>query len=166
MQKISTNCEILPGKINDAPAIAAMLGALSREIGDEDRFCTSTETIVQHGFGKTPLFHCLIAVHGEETLGLVLFFPTYSTTMATPGLYVQDLWVAKAARSAGIGKRLLARAAITGADMWGATYLGLTVYDDNPKATRFYETLGFDIFKNENSMRLTNRNFSDLMSIK
>ncbi len=166
MQKISTNCKILPAKINDAPDIAAMLGQLSREIGDGDRFCTSTATIVQHGFGNTPLFHSLIAVHGEEKLGLALFFPIYSTTMATPGLYVQDLWVAKAARSTGIGKRLLAGAAVQGADMWGATYLGLTVYEDNLKAMRFYQSLGFDIFKDENPMRLASRNFIDLMSIK
>ncbi|MCP5038597.1 MAG: GNAT family N-acetyltransferase [Rhodobacteraceae bacterium] len=166
MQKSSTTCIIHPAKIDDAPAIAAMLGALASEIGDEDRFCTSTETVIQHGFGKMPLFHSLIAEQGEETLGLALFFPVYSTTMATPGLYVQDLWVARAARGTGVGKRLLARAALQGADMWGATYLGLTVYADNPKAARFYKALGFDIFTSENPMRLTRRSFIDLKDIE
>ncbi len=94
--------------------------------------------------------------------GLALYFPGFSTTMAAPGLYVQDLWVSGAARGAGLGKRLLAAAATHAAETWGAQYLALTVYEDNPKAQVFYEALGFGLHKSENPARLTGQKFEAL----
>ena len=156
--------DIRLGSSEDAGAIAGMLQRLAADIGDGDIFRSDEAAIRRYGFGPSPLFHTMMAMEGDEPLGLALYFPGYSTTMAAPGLYVQDLWVADAARGAGLGVRLLRAAADHAAKAWGAAYLALTVYQDNPKAQAFYQGLGFELHQSENPMRLTGGAFQALMA--
>jgi len=130
-------------RIEDADAIAVMLRQLASDIGDCDSFRSDADTIRRHGFGEQPLFQCLIAEGLGENLGLVLFFPLFSTTRGKPGVYVQDLWIAGSARGQGLGTRLLAAVAEYAASQWQAAYMGLTVYADNATAAAFYRQLGF-----------------------
>ncbi|MFP1631917.1 N-acetyltransferase family protein [Zhengella sp. ZM62] len=134
---------IRPAEPGDAEAIAGMLAALARELGDGERFLTTPETIRRDGFGPDAAFACLLAVREAEPLGLVLFLRYYSTHRAAAGVYVQDLWVAPAARSRQLGEHLLQAAASHGAAEWGAAFLQLTVHPHNAAALRFYERLGF-----------------------
>jgi ribosomal protein S18 acetylase RimI-like enzyme len=157
--------EIRMGRAEDAAAIAGMLQALADDIGDGDIFRTDEATIRRHGFGTAPLFHCMIATQDQAYTGLALYFPGFSTTMAAPGLYVQDLWVSGQARGAGLGKRLLAAAAAHAAETWGAQYLALTVYEDNPRAQKFYQSLGFTAQESENTMRLRGGSFQALKAL-
>ena len=154
--------EIRLGTSGDAGAIAGMLQNLAADIGDGDIFRSDEAAIRRYGFGPSPLFHVMMAMDAGAPLGLALYFPGYSTTMAAPGLYVQDLWVSSAARGAGLGARLLKAAADHAAKAWGAQYLALTVYQDNPKAQAFYQRLGFDLHRQENPMRLTGGAFQAL----
>lgn len=132
-----------PAAPGDAPAIAGMLAKLAGELGEAGRFATTPETIRRDGFGPEAAFACILATRDAEPLGLVLFLRYYSTHRAASGVYVQDLWVAPAARSRGLGERLLRAAARQGAAAWGAAFLQLTVHDHNAAAMRFYERLGF-----------------------
>ncbi len=157
--------DIRLGTSGDAGAIAGMLQNLAADIGDGDIFRSDEAAIRRYGFGTSPLFHAMIAMKGDAPLGLALYFPGYSTTMAAPGLYVQDLWVSGAARGAGLGARLLRSAADHAAKAWGAEYLALTVYQDNPKAQAFYQRLGFELHQSENPMRLTGGAFQALTAL-
>ncbi|MCW2305990.1 GNAT family N-acetyltransferase [Rhodobium gokarnense] len=127
----------------DAERIQSMLARLAVDLGETTAFASSTEILRHHGFGEEPLFHCLIAERDGTAVGLVLFFPEFSTLRGMPGVYVQDLWVDRALRSSGLGKRLLAAAARHGAASWQAGYMKLTVHLDNPRAERFYRRHGF-----------------------
>lgn len=127
----------------DADAITAMLGRLAAEIGDGDKFLCDADAIRRYGFGETPLMQFLIAEGDGRHHGLVTFFPLFSTIRGKPGVYVQDLWVSEKARSQGLGDRLLGAVAARAAAQWRAAYLGLTVYEDNPRAVEFYRRLGF-----------------------
>lgn len=142
---MTDDLHIRQGTPGDAEAIAGMLAALAGELGDDERFLTTPETIRRDGFGPDAAFVCLLAVREAEPLGLVLFLRYYSTHRAAAGVYVQDLWVAPAARSMRLGERLLQAAARHGAAEWGAAFLQLTVHDSNAPATRFYERLGFAV---------------------
>jgi len=153
---------------DDAQTIADMLTSLAGEIGDADRFCSTSETISRYGFGTNALFHSMIAErridNDSEPMGLALFFPTFSTTRARPGLYIQDLWVSDRARGSGIGRQLITSAIDHAAREWGAAYLSLTVYADNPSATIFYRRLGFKGGENDCPMLLDGAAFSALRS--
>ncbi|MEQ9607182.1 MAG: GNAT family N-acetyltransferase, partial [Kiloniellaceae bacterium] len=103
----------------------------------------------------------LIAELDGRPVGLCLFFGSYSTWRGQRGLYVQDLIVADAARSLGVGQRLLAEAAAL-AKSRGAGYLRLSVDDDNVSAQRFYRRAGLKHSTSELIYVLDDNDFTKL----
>jgi hypothetical protein len=85
--------------------ILRFLAAMSTKAGES---AGSTEAgLMTHGFGPTPRFHGLIA-EADNPLGMILYFPEYSTWRGEMGLFVQDIDIAPAGR--GQGRSLLAGA--------------------------------------------------------
>ena len=95
-----------------------------------------------HGFGPNPLFRAHLAERDGAPVGMVLFYPDYSTQRGEPGVYVQDIYVADDCRGMGLGRGLLAEAHKAAA-AWGAGYMTLGVGPQNLGARRFYAGLGF-----------------------
>ena len=62
-------------------------------------------------FGSTPFAEVLIAEEDSMPAGFALFFHNYSTFLAQPGIYLEDLFVKPEFRGRGHGKALLARLA-------------------------------------------------------
>jgi GNAT superfamily N-acetyltransferase len=73
--------------------------------------------------------------------GFALFFPTFSTFLARPGIYLEDLYVRPAARGRGLGAALLAHLASL-AVARGCGRLEWAVLDWNEPAIGFYRRLG------------------------
>ena len=59
-------------------------------------------------FGLRPAAEVLIAELAATPVGFALFFQTYSTFLAKPGLWLEDLFVRPAARGKGVGAALMA----------------------------------------------------------
>src|SRR6059058_5065546 len=62
-------------------------------------------------FGPRPYAEVLIARLDDQPVGYALFFHTYSTFLARPSLYLEDLYVVNEHRSKGIGRAMLSRVA-------------------------------------------------------
>jgi GNAT superfamily N-acetyltransferase len=135
-----TEPTIRPVRRSDAPAILRCLAALSAQDGADH--AATAEDYRRHGFGRDRVFHALVAESGGEVVGVAVFFPTFSTQRGTPGVYVQDLWLAPEMRGRGLGRRLLA-AVRARAARWGADHLLLMVARRNARAARFYARTGF-----------------------
>lgn len=116
-----------------------MLQALADHDGG-DYAVGSEAGLLQHGFGPRPLFWAAIA-ESERPLGMVIYYPDYSTHRGEPGVYVQDIYVSDAARGLGVGRGLLA--AMMRQQDWGARFITLGVSEDNAVANGFYTRLGF-----------------------
>jgi GNAT superfamily N-acetyltransferase len=84
---------------------------------------------------------CVLAFWNEEPAGFAVFFPNYSTFLARPGLYLEDLFVAPALRGRGIGRALLTHCARL-ANQRGGGRLEWAVLDWNEPAKAFYRRLG------------------------
>ena len=88
-----------------------------------------------------PAAECRLAFLDTAPAGFAVFFMTYSTFLAKPGLYLEDLYVQPELRGRGIGKTLLldlarlANARDCGRMEW-------TVLDWNAPAIAFYESIG------------------------
>lgn len=92
-------------------------------------------------FGKNSTAEVLLAFHGQEPAGFALYFPTYSTFLAKPGIYLEDLFVRPELRNLGIGSRLLRELAkIAGGRKSGR--LEWSVLNWNKNAIRLYRKLG------------------------
>ncbi len=124
---------------------ASLIASLIHELADYEKLapeCHATaDNIGTSLFGPKPHAECVIAEWRGEAVGFALFFHNYSTFLAKPGLYLEDLFVRPAARGQGIGKALLAHlAALAVARDCGR--FEWSVLDWNAPAIAFYQSLG------------------------
>ena len=92
-------------------------------------------------FGERPVIEAVLATKDDEPVGYALFFPTYSTFLGKPGLYLEDLYVRPSARGLGIGRKLLEHLArITVQRGWGR--FEWSVLDWNEPSITFYKKMG------------------------
>ncbi|KAJ8759180.1 hypothetical protein K2173_004187 [Erythroxylum novogranatense] len=86
--------------------------------------------------------------------GFVLFFPNYSTFLAKPGFYIEDLFVRECYRRKGFGKVLLSAVASQAVKMdYGR--VEWCVLDWNVNAIKFYEDMGAQVLHDWRICRLT-----------
>lgn len=97
---------------------------------------------------------CVLAFENEIPAGFALFFTNYSTFLAKPGLYLEDLFVKPELRGRGIGKALLLHLAAL-ANARGCGRMEWTVLDWNQPAIEFYESLGAKRMREWQICRLT-----------
>jgi len=116
---------------------------------------TGDEALLErHLFGPRPSAEVLIAERGGEPVGFALFFPTFSTFLARPGIWLEDLFVVPEARGQGIGKALLTKVAEIAHER-GCGRLEWTVLDWNEPAIGFYRKLGAVPMNDWTTYRLT-----------
>ncbi|RDX60562.1 putative acetyltransferase NATA1-like protein, partial [Mucuna pruriens] len=87
-------------------------------------------------------------------VGFVLFFPNYSTFLAKPGFYVEDLFVRECYRRKGFGRLLLSAVAKQAVKM-GYGRVEWVVLDWNINAISFYQQMGADVLNEWRICRLT-----------
>lgn len=92
-------------------------------------------------FGVRPAAEVLLAELGGVPVGFALFFQSYSTFLARPGLYLEDLFVQPAVRGRGIGLALMsALARITTQRNYGRFEWSVLAW--NQPSIEFYASLG------------------------
>lgn len=88
-----------------------------------------------------PAAECVLAFQDDTPAGFALYFINYSTFLAKPGLYLEDLFVVPGLRGRGIGKALLLHLAQL-ANRRGYGRMEWSVLDWNQPAIEFYESIG------------------------
>ncbi len=83
----------------------------------------------------------LVAAEGKKLVGYALYFYSYSSFVAKPTLYLEDLFVLEEYRRLGVGFSLFRRC-INTAIAEGCGRMEWAVLTWNEKAIRFYEKLG------------------------
>jgi GNAT superfamily N-acetyltransferase len=78
---------------------------------------------------------------GDEVAGFALYFHNFSTFLAKPGIYLEDLYVRQKFRGQGCGEALLRHLASI-ALARGCGRLEWSVLDWNQRAIAFYKSLG------------------------
>ena len=91
-------------------------------------------------FGDRPAAEVLLASQDARDVGFALYFSTYSTFLAQPGIHLEDLFVVPEARGTGVGRALLARLASI-AMQRDCGRLEWAVLTWNEPAIRFYRQL-------------------------
>jgi GNAT superfamily N-acetyltransferase len=133
--------KIVEAREEDVPVILEMIRGLA-EYEKLTHVCTATEEQLRTTlFGARPGAEVVLAYQDGACVGFALFFPNYSTFLAKPGLYLEDLFVKPEARGRGAGSALLrhlariARERDYGRVEW-------SVLDWNDPAIGFYKKLG------------------------
>ena len=125
----------------DGQIIHQLIGQLAERLNDADKVESHPDDFVAGLSATPPAFSAVIAEDDGAPVGICLFFPSFSSWRGTPGVYVQDLFVAEHARGTGLGAQLLGYVAAEGRER-GAGYIRLAVEADNEDAQGFYEKMG------------------------
>ena len=135
---------VVPATERDVPRILELIRGLAEYERLSHLLEANEDRLRRTLFGERPAAEVLLAYDdqaGGECVAFAVFFTNYSTFLAKPGLYLEDLFVQPHARRRGIGFQILKRlAAIARERDYGR--MEWSVLDWNLPAIRFYRKLG------------------------
>lgn len=132
---------IRPATPDDVPTIARLIRALAEYEKLSNQVVFREEDLRRHLFGDRRYAEVVLAEAEGEVVGFALFFHNFSTFLARPGLYLEDLFVIPEHRGLGHGGALLRHLAKLAVER-GCGRFEWSVLDWNTDAIRFYERLG------------------------
>jgi GNAT superfamily N-acetyltransferase len=142
------------GTARDVPTILRLIRGLAEYERLAHEVQASAARVRAHGFGRRRYFETLICRRAGRPVGFALYFFTYSTFLARPTLYLEDLFVLPEERGNGAGRALL-RALARIAVRRGCGRLEWAVLDWNRPAIGFYKRLGAKLRREWVLTRLT-----------
>lgn len=155
--------EIRKATVDDAGRILSLI----QGIADYEKLAhqvTATEELIRMNmFGDTPYAHCWLAFRNGEVAGYALYFFNFSTFLARPGLYLEDLYVKPELRGKGIGKKLLLTLARE-ANEKNCGRMEWMALDWNTPAHEFYFSLGVEMLEEWKLFRATGDSLKKLGS--
>lgn len=125
----------------DAETVHGLIRALATYEREPDAVVNTPDVLRAQLADPRPPFECLLAEENGAARGFALFFPTYSTWLGKPGIWVEDLFVLEEHRRRGIGRALLGHVARLAVER-GCGRLEWSVLDWNAPALAFYRQLG------------------------
>ncbi|MGI4730232.1 MAG: GNAT family N-acetyltransferase [Janthinobacterium lividum] len=132
---------IRPAIPADVPVILRFVRDLAAFEREPDAVAATAADLEDALFGNRPAAEAVIADDGGEPLGFALFFHSFSTWTGRRGLYLEDLYVAPAARGLGVGTALLRHLAGIALDRRCGRF-EWSVLDWNADAIAFYRAMG------------------------
>lgn len=146
---------IRPAEPADVPVILELIRGLADYEKLSDQVEATEAQLRATLFGERPAAECVLAsLDGGAPAGFALFFTNYSTFLARPGLYLEDLFVKPECRGRGVGRALLLHLArLANARRYGR--MEWSVLDWNEPAIAFYEAFGARRMREWQLCRLT-----------
>ena len=132
---------IRKANIDDCKIILHFIRALAKYEKLEHEVVATTQKLQQTLFKEASYAEVILGFENDSPVGFALFFHNFSTFLAKPGIYLEDLFVLPQHRGKGYGKALLQKLAqIAVARDCGR--LEWSVLDWNRPAIDFYLALG------------------------
>ena len=128
-------------ELRDVAPMVQMIRELAAFEQLEHLVQVTPEKLRPHLFGEKPVAEAMVAEVDGKAIAFALYFTNFSTFLAQPGLYLEDLYVQPAHRAKGVGEALLTRLAALAAER-GCGRFEWSVLDWNANAIRFYERMG------------------------
>jgi GNAT superfamily N-acetyltransferase len=131
-EDVLRSLRIAPATPADVPTVLALI----RELAEYEKLLhevLADEALVHEAlFGPRTVAECVLGWDGATPLGFALYYYNFSTFLARPGLYLEDLYVRPEHRGQGVGEALLRHLA----------QIAVAVLNWNRRAIEFYERMG------------------------
>lgn len=132
---------VRPATAADAALVLDLIRELATYEKLADQVVATEATVRETLFGARPAAESLIAEVDGVPAGFAIFFHNYSTFLARPGLYLEDLFVKPAMRRRGVGRALFTHVARLAVERKCGRF-EWSVLDWNAPAIAFYRSLG------------------------
>jgi GNAT superfamily N-acetyltransferase len=141
MRKLASMLTVRLAAPADGQAFVSLVGALAtfEKLPGPDP--AAEARLLEDAFGPRPRFELHVAELGGRVVAYAVTFPTYSTFLARPTLFLEDLFVHPDARRQGVARALMARLTERAREL-GCGRFEWFVLDWNTDAQTFYDGLG------------------------
>jgi len=126
---------------DDVPLLLEMFAELADYEHLGAIFRATEERLEQALFSERAVAEALIAERGREAAGYAVYFPTFSSFLASSGIWLEDLFVRPPHRRFGVGRALLSAVAARTRER-GGERLEWAALDWNELALGFYRGIG------------------------
>lgn len=153
------------GSIADFEILLGLIDALAdyEKLGRPDG--EARERLRRDGFGARPLFRAYLGEVDGVPVAYAITYRTYSSFLALPTLFLEDLFVLPDARGHGVGGALFRHVAAMAVEE-GCGRMEWVVLDWNRVAIDFYERLGARRLTEWFTYRLTREKMTELVTGK
>jgi GNAT superfamily N-acetyltransferase len=158
---IPSDFQIRPARVDDVPIILQLIRDLATYERAPDDVVATEEQLIEVLFGERPVAEVLLAYEGESPVGFAVYFYNFSTWLARPGLYLEDLFVKPEKRGKGYGRALLVQLAKIARDR-GCGRMEWAVLNWNVPAIKFYRALDAKPMNEWTVFRLTREEIAKL----
>ncbi|MBZ5551441.1 MAG: GNAT family N-acetyltransferase [Acidobacteriia bacterium] len=138
---MSDSIEITRATREEGSILLALIDALADFEKLQKPVGEARARLLEHGFGERPRFETWLARVEGKAVGYALAFETYSSFLALPTFYLEDLFVLPEYRKRKVGLALFTHL-VGEAQRRGCGRMEWAVLDWNTGALRFYERLG------------------------
>ncbi|MEH1943184.1 MAG: GNAT family N-acetyltransferase [Nostoc sp.] len=153
------NISIRHANQRDIPAIMEMIHLKAEFDGCPESVEATPQKLEIDLFGEKPLAFVLLAEVDGDAVGLATYHFIYSTFLAKPGIWLDDLYVKAEHRSHGVGQTLILRLRQIGQEK-SCGRIDWTVAVSNERGIKFYERIGAKIVNKVKLCRLDGRALS------
>ncbi|MBR9978096.1 MAG: GNAT family N-acetyltransferase [Bacteroidetes bacterium] len=161
LQTDISNITIRQARAEDGPCLLSLIDALA----DYEKLARPDEAarrrLLQDGFGTAPRYEAWLAFVGDNIAGYAIIFETYSSFLALPTLYLEDIFILPAQRKRKAGFALFLHCVRLARDR-GCGRMDWTVLHWNELAKEFYRRLGAAHLDEWQLYRLTRTQFDAL----
>ena len=153
---------VRPARRKDAPTILHLIDALAsyEKLAPPD--AAAKKRLIKDMFSPRPRVQVFLAECDGEVAGYAFVFETYSSFLALPTLYLEDLFVLPEYRSKKVGYALFS-AMVREAHRRGCGRMEWTVLEWNTLAIEFYKRLGATYMKDWHLYRLTRPDMESIL---
>jgi GNAT superfamily N-acetyltransferase len=154
------NIKIRKAELKDVTTILNLIKELAEYEKLLDKVTATEDKLMNTIFGKDKFVEVWLAEINDESAGQVFFFRNYSTFLAKPGFYIEDIYVRPQFRGKGVGKKLLNKV-IELAKEKNYGRVEWCVLNWNEPAIEFYKNIGAVLMDDWTTFRLTEEKFAD-----
>jgi ribosomal protein S18 acetylase RimI-like enzyme len=144
---------IRDANVRDVSTIMELLKLKAKFDGCPDFLKATPKKLEETLFCEKPLAFVLLAELDKNAIGFATYHQIYSTFLAQPGIWLDDLYIKAEYRNRGIGEALIKRLCEMTQKIGGGR-IDWTVAVNNTPAIQFYEKMGAQIIQRVRLCRL------------
>jgi ribosomal protein S18 acetylase RimI-like enzyme len=148
----------------DIPTIIELIQLKAEFDGCPESVEATPDKLEADLFGEKPLGFVLLAEIDGNNIGFATYHFIYSTFLAKPGIWLDDLYVKAEHRSNKVGQALMLRLCQIAQEK-GCGRIDWTVAVSNERAIKFYESLGANLVQRARLCRLNTKAIASKASL-
>jgi GNAT superfamily N-acetyltransferase len=160
---VNLDIKIREAELGDLELILTFIAQKSEFDGAKNLLAATADKLQQALFCQSPLVRVLLAEVAGTAVGFAMFYATYSSLLAQPCLWLDDLFVQAPMRGMGVGTALLKHLAQI-AESTNCGRIEWTVNAKNAAGVAFYEKQGARILENIRVCRIDENAIAELAS--